>query len=652
MIKVGIVAFDEGVLATAQALSLRMGIELVGVVALLPDAIRASIKFQNSDVVDAIIARKATATLLRTYVHIPVIDLDMSSMDILEALLNTREEDRPVALASVTETSYDIELDRIQSVAERLSLGMVPIKLGSLMGGETVYGKFLQEMCERGCSSAITTSRRLADYLLDHGCKVEYVSAAEREVEQALQRAMNMITLQKRERVQSNYVSSLLNYMKIGCITVTLDGRIGMVNTVVLQMLHISAQDVERKTVVQAGERHPLLQRILETRSGTILEHNGNQYSIVRDALRDDSSGNSGPGDGYDLKEVIRVIDVAKVQRAEINIRKQLRPDGFTAKVCFDNIVVRSKRMSRLIDYAKQCAASRSNILITGESGTGKEMLAQSIHNASPFAEGPFVSVNCAVLTGPLMESELYGYEEGAFTGAKKGGKAGLMELSHGGTLFLDEIGELPLELQSKLLRSIQEKQMIRVGGSKIIPIHNRIICATNRNLLLDISQRLFRADLYYRINILQIEVPSLRDRKEDIELLARSLFEKKAETMEQHVSMEQVLFDRLLQYDWPGNVRELEAFIERLIVISCDGNVDGAQFSQRFSELTRPNADGAAVQTQLGDTEVMISKGNLRKMEHQIVLDSYIAFGKNTQKTADSLGISRTTLWKHLKQT
>ena len=228
---------------------------------------------------------------------------------------------------------------------------------------------------------------------------------------------------------------------------------------------------------------------------------------------------------------------------------------------------------------ARKYAASYSNVLITGESGTGKELFAQSIHSGSPCRIGPFVAVNCAALPESLLESELFGYEEGAFTGAKKGGKAGLFELAHNGTIFLDEIGDMPLSLQSRLLRVLQEKEVIRLGGSQVIPVNNRIICATNKNLAHKVEEGLFREDLYYRINILQIHIPPLREHPEDIPVLARLLFEKKCKEIKKRKEIRTNLLQMLKRYHWPGNVRQLDAFLERLLVLTDGPEVEHEYF-------------------------------------------------------------------------
>ena len=215
-------------------------------------------------------------------------------------------------------------------------------------------------------------------------------------------------------------------------------------------------------------------------------------------------------------------------------------------------------------------AGTDANILVEGETGTGKEVFAQAIHNASAYNEGPFLAVNCAALPRDLIESELFGYVEGAFTGASRKGRLGKFELASGGTLFLDEIGEMPLEVQAKLLRVLQEKTIVRVGGDRTIPIDCRIIAATNRDLRQAVSEQRFRRDLLYRLNVLTIEVPPLRERRGDIPLFIERFIAHFAERSNKVVdSVAPQVLKRLTNYRWPGNVRELENIIEHGVALT-----------------------------------------------------------------------------------
>lgn len=238
-----------------------------------------------------------------------------------------------------------------------------------------------------------------------------------------------------------------------------------------------------------------------------------------------------------------------------------------------EKLIINSRKMKDLLDTVIRLAQVDSTVLITGESGTGKELIAETIHNNSLRKNGPFIKINCGAISHNLLETELFGYDTGAFTGAKKGGKAGYFELANGGTLLLDEISELPYNLQVNLLRVIQSKELIRVGGEKTIPIDVRIVAATNRDILGLVEINEFREDLYYRLNVVPVEVPPLRERKEEIPVLAAhfvQVFNKKYK-MEKQLTTD--VIDILMEYDWPGNVRELENIMERLVV-TIPGNI------------------------------------------------------------------------------
>ncbi|RRN67733.1 PAS domain-containing protein [Peribacillus simplex] len=266
---------------------------------------------------------------------------------------------------------------------------------------------------------------------------------------------------------------------------------------------------------------------------------------------------------------VITFQDVTRVQRMEQEIRRKSTELGLTTKYSFDNIIGESSLILSAKQKAVQLAKSDYTVLITGENGTGKEVFAQAIHNSSERKDGPFVAINFAGLSEMLIESELFGYEGGAFTGARKEGKMGLFELAHNGTIFMDEIGDASLSLQASLLRVLQERQVMRVGGNKIIPINLRVIAATNQNLHQMIREGAFREDLYYRLNVLPLQIPSLRERKQDLFIFIDFFLKSN----KKNLMFESNVKKLLMNYNWPGNIRELENFFHYLMV-TVEGNV------------------------------------------------------------------------------
>lgn len=346
---------------------------------------------------------------------------------------------------------------------------------------------------------------------------------------------------------------------------------------------------------------------------------------------------------------LLTLHETNQIQRMERIIRKEIYSKNHVAKYTFRDIVGESPEMKRTIETAKQFARTSSNILITGESGTGKEMLAQSIHSESTRGKGAFVAVNCAALPDNLLESELFGYVEGAFTGAKKGGKAGLFEIAHGGTIFLDEISEMDYGNQGALLRVIQEKYVVRLGSSRITPIDVRIICATNKDLRKLVEENKFRADLYYRLNVLNLFLPPLRRRDGDILLfMDRFLRELAPSAARYHFAPSAASL--LTRYSWPGNVREARNLCERIVAVAPPSQIteetltlllcgDGPIPPQAAPEA-KPPAPAVSSRRSLKD---QIQEEELRR--------ALRATGGNVGRAAELLGIGRSTLWRRMKR-
>lgn len=336
--------------------------------------------------------------------------------------------------------------------------------------------------------------------------------------------------------------------------------------------------------------------------------------------------------------------DVEEIQETESLIRKQLNPKPLSAKYTFEKIIGSSKEIRCAIETAKNYSQTNSSVLILGETGTGKEVFAQSIHNASPRRKCPFVAVNCSALPESLLDSELFGYEEGAFTGARKGRKPGLFELAHRGTIFLDEISEMPYSLQSRLLRVLQEKEVMRIGGNRYIPVDVRIIAASNRDLLKCVENGSFREDLYYRISVLQLFLPPLKQRCEDIPLLVQHFLEEKGYgDIIKHLSDD--FWEHLCTYHWPGNIRELQNVVERFIANYQNKSNNEIDFVGIVQKALYPGSlqTNRHVQKTLQDQLDMVEE----KIIHEVLKQC----NGNKEKAARMLGISRTTLWRKINK-
>lgn len=320
---------------------------------------------------------------------------------------------------------------------------------------------------------------------------------------------------------------------------------------------------------------------------------------------------------------------------------------GFVAKYNFDDIVTVDKYMIELKNLASLYSKTDGTILIQGESGTGKELFAQSIHNASNRCGGPFVAVNCAAIPENLLESELFGYEGGAFTGARKEGKQGLFELAHNGSIFLDEIGEIPKSLQARLLRVIQEKEIMRVGGDKIISVDIRIISTTNRNLEKQVRSGDFRQDLYYRLNVFNLKIPSLRQRKGDIALIATRLLSEFTDDSINHGEIVKEINSLLVSYDWPGNIRELNNIMERLSLVILQSNSNNYREMLKKVMNVPDEEDGDNITLRISIKNGL--KDAMKEVEKNIIDTMLIKYNYDKNKVAKILKVGRSTLWRKI---
>lgn len=337
---------------------------------------------------------------------------------------------------------------------------------------------------------------------------------------------------------------------------------------------------------------------------------------------------------------VVTIKMLSEIQTMDHNAQKMLAKKGLAAKHSFHSIVGTSHAIIQVKEQAKIYAKYDSSVLITGETGTGKELFAQSIHNSSKRKDAPFVAINCAAIPESLIESELFGYAKGAFTGANKEGKRGLFELADKGTLFLDEISEIPLATQSKLLRAIQEKEIIRVGGDEVVPVDLRIICSSNKNLYKLINEGKFKDDLYYRLSVLQIRIPPLRDRPEDIQILSDFLVRKYANRHLKNISaIAPQTIQLLSQLQLKGNVRELSNIIERMVILSQNESIIGVETLEQCLLYEHENIP------------IVNQTLNIRDAEAEMILSALEKCNGNKSAAARLLGISNVTLWRKLKK-
>ncbi len=337
-----------------------------------------------------------------------------------------------------------------------------------------------------------------------------------------------------------------------------------------------------------------------------------------------------------------RAIEFRDLKRENLNLRSQLKK-----KYRFENIIGDSEKTRQIFETIEKVADTDSTILILGESGTGKELIAKAIHYNSYRREGPFVPVNCAAIPTELLESELFGHEKGAFTNAIRT-RIGRFELAHGGTVFLDEIGDMPANLQSKLLRFLQERQFERVGGLKTVKVDIRVIAATHQDLKLAVQQKKFRQDLYYRLNVIPISIPPLRERKEDIPLLVHHFISQFNRTKKRQISgIDPEALNRLIAYHWPGNVRELENIIERMIILTNNEILQVEDLPEKLHSLSPTEAGRPA---EIPDEGISLDTA-VSDYERKLILEALNKTGWVKNKAAQLLSLNRTTLIEKIKR-
>lgn len=418
----------------------------------------------------------------------------------------------------------------------------------------------------------------------------------------------------------------------------------------------VKAGYYDRSTTMEAVEKKQTVSAIYRTKAGKnimatsrpILDDEGNVSVVITNSL-----------DTERVEEFVKMIeqerDLTKRYRSEVEYLRH----RYIEK---DDIIFSSKAMEGILHKLNTVAKTDSTIMLFGESGTGKDMLAKYTHKNSLRANGPFIDVNCAAIPEHLMESELFGYEKGAFTGASSQGKVGLMELADKGTLFLDEIGEMPLHLQSKLLRVLESYEIRRIGGVSGRKIDFRLITATNKDLKKMVEESRFRGDLYYRLNVIPIHIPPLRERPDDIIVLAEHFLTNFNTKYGYNKAFTRQTMDAFLQYQWPGNVRELRNVVERLVITGAITEIESTELVR--NEIKQPVLGSGetkeqyggdriarnALQIQLGDHHRSL-KEVVEEAEKQYVLKMIAECQGNVREAADRMGIHRTILYRKLRR-
>ncbi len=592
---------------------------------------------------DAIIARGYTAqkTLTKYSETTPTIRVHISGYDIIRSVYECREKYHPKKIAIC---GLDESLSEAASVCKILGVEAnvyAPVRNQDLP-------QVLNKAIEDGCDALVSgySANLLAGKMGLNSVVIQTGAAA---LSQAMDEAIYTVERIRHERVISQMYKTIIYSSDAGLLYVDREGIIRVRNHVARQMNgNVSIMGKPLKMVISWLE--PLFCSVMkngkvETR---LISIPGSKITVsVKCSPVIANNELSGV--------VFNLTDVTQIQELESQIRRKLSERGLKARYTFDQIIHKSKEIDRVIQLAGRYAASDSNVIIIGETGTGKELFAQSIHNASKRKNGPFVAVNCAALPENLLESELFGYVEGAFTGTSKGGKMGLFEQAHGGTLFLDEVGEISMAIQTKLLRVLQERQVRRIGDNKVINVDVRIISATNKSIrkMADVGQ--FRRDLVYRLDVLRLFLPPLREREADVELLFVNQLQGMAKRNGQlPVKIESGVFPLLCQYPFFGNIRELRNIAERVFVLHEGDIINAHDVHEALYPADLDMDPSFAISTgtglaELTETQEQNSENFLGEEER--LRQALKISGGNKGKAAKLLGIDRSTLWRRMKK-
>ncbi|UCF92954.1 MAG: sigma 54-interacting transcriptional regulator [Desulfobacterales bacterium] len=583
--------------------------------------------------VEVIISRGGTAYLLRENLQIPVLTIPLTSFDILASIYKASTSGKKVMLAS-----FRWPLRGIEIVEQLLQIDIIQ---GIYQDSESLEEAIFSAKRE-GCEVVIGGGVSMV-IARKYDLKMVELETSADAIVSIIEDAKSVAKSRRQEQKKWQTYQSIIDSTSEGIIAVDQGGVITAANRVVKELLNISEPDINNKHITKyARKAHilevlrkqkPILNRLEDIRKNKYVS---NHFPIIVD------SGLIGG--------VSTFHEASNLMRAENTVRRSLSR-GLVAKYCLEDLIHQSPLIEKVIRRSKRFAESDSTVLITGETGTGKEILAQGIHNVSQRKKGPFVSINCSALPDQLLESELFGYEEGAFTGSRKGGKPGLFEIAHHGTIFLDEIGTTPKNMQARLLRVLQEREVMRVGSDRLIPVDIRVIAATNEDLNKVVQQGRLRQDLFFRLNVLNVYLPPLRERVADIPLLVEALIKKtSAEYGIEPLSIPDAFIEKLLGYAWPGNVRQLENFLESLILLS-DSRFQSKIFEELYHELYRYPfvSQGSGPSTSNSLKEQLARK--TQDHEFDMIQKALRQSNYNKSKASKKLGVSRTTLWRKLKQ-
>jgi len=562
-----------------------------------------------------ILCTGATASYLQKILTIEIQVIRTGMFDVIHAISNLKQYKR-IALLGNSATTVNLE-----NYSEIFALDIKQFTYDSYLDAKRTVQMVKSERFEAVIGSPISVELALNEGL------VGQLAMTVSSIKDLLTNALRSLEKIRREQSTIIRLTEIFNHMNEGICFITKHKQISFINTSMAQLLEKSPTEVLNKSAAKIFGNLDLT--IEHHNTHQLLDIKNNKLAVHILELNNDDIN------GY----ILRVQELNALEYSSSQFRK-VSSRSFNTRYSFNQFSTQNTHFKATLDLAKAYSKTDSTILITGESGTGKEVLAQSVHNYSNRAKAPFVAINCASFPESLLESELFGYEEGAFTGAKKNGRIGLIESAHNGTLFLDEIGDMPLHLQTRFLRVLQERQINRLGSTASHNLNIRVIAATHADLEDLVAKGNFRVDLYYRLNILRLPIPALRNRPEDILILADTFLKKYKKSIKY---LPDILPPLLKKYNWPGNIRELENIMERIqVLFYFDKNGTQLDFlSFHLPELFPP--------VHKTENIPLLKKAKINQ-ESILIEQTLQEVDGNLDLAAKKLGISRTTLWRRMK--
>ena len=581
----------------------------------------------NIDNIDVFISGGVYAQLLQQSFNKPVVTIRKTSMDFLLAMLEAKKDGKNIVVTSFKDEPL-IDFEEIERISG--------VNLSTIIFSDI---EELREIFKQSKYDSVVGSSLSTEIAAEYGIKNHLVYNGKNSVIDAILNAKHLYLSINERNKKNSFYESMLNFNTNGLIVTDQLGFISDINPAAEIILNTIAEKMIGKNImtVFSGVNFDPLLSMKKTQLEDFCEYSQKKCKISAISVEQATET---------IGFMITVTHISSSDTQRNNIDKAV---NLKAKSTFSDIMGSSYILQDWINKSKKYARTDANILIMGETGVGKELFAQSIHNYSYRYKNPFVAVNCAAIPASILESELFGYEEGAFTGSKKGGKKGLFEISNYGTIFLDEIGEIPFELQTRLLRVIQEKEIMRLGGDRTIPINVRIICATNKDLDSMVPDK-FREDLFYRISVLQLTLPPLRQRGDDIIELFLLLLGKHHSIGADKLSKERDYLQVLKKYSWPGNIREMQNVITRFSM-EIVGSHD---FNKKV--INKLLIDAIGEKRLINDICIRngildVNNVNPKDINVKLLNELMETFPRQHEKISAALGIGRTTLWRILNK-